>query len=576
MVRSDFEVSGAALTLPYTGSDSLAPNVDWGGWSLGLGLHGSNFDGFSVFGDYPPAESSLAHAIENDLYLAATVGALPGYNLDLTAGAIGFEITRIQTHAPRNYAVFSSIAGWSVDAVLFDTGRIATQAPQNFAFSLPDELAYGSSEYVEFRIYAYGGRYFGHDTSLTDFHLDGTVRPSSDPVAPIITSPTEISMPEESLVVTNLTATDPDLSPGPLSFSLTGAGADDHFFSIVDDRLIFTSVPDFETPLDGGSAAADNIYEVEVQATDGEGTSARQTVFVTVTPVNEYAPLFTVSTFDIEENNLVVGQLSATDDDLPVEPLTYTLTGNGDDDDKFSLHGNILSFLVAPDFEVPNDVGDTAEDNIYEVEVRVADAEGLSATQTMLVYVLDDLELPSPEVLVRSDLSGIAHGNDLPHTNTELLSNHVEFSGWSLGAGLTGSEFEGLSFYGAYPGSESTLIEAVKNGRYLSFSASVDPGYTMDLRNGAFAFQIDRLNYHAPRQYVVTASVDGFTTSLFTSDRMASTGVMTFDFQLPAADEFSSLSAIEFRIYVAAGRYTGHDASLTEFELLGLVAEDVG
>ena len=329
LVHSDLLVTGAALSQPYTATQLLDPNVAWNGWSLGAGLLGSNFDGFSFYGDYPPTESDLAHAIDNDLYLTATLGSAPGYELDLASALFQFEVTRIQAHAPRNYAIFTSVAGWSADAILFESGRLASRDPESLEFSLPDDPTYDSIENIELRIFAYGGRYFGHDSSLTDFVLEGTVRPALGPVAPIITSPAEASVPEGTTAVMNVTATDPNSSPGPISFSITGAGADDALFAIVEDQLEFHGAPDFESPSDAGSAPGDNVYEVEIKATDGEGESSLQTIFVTVTPVNEHAPSLTVLTWEVEENTLVVGDLLASDDDLPSETLTYTITGNG-------------------------------------------------------------------------------------------------------------------------------------------------------------------------------------------------------------------------------------------------------
>ena len=208
------------------------------------------------------------------------------------------------------------------------------------------------------------------------------------------------------------------------------------------------------------------------------------------------------------------------------------------------------------------------------MNVRVEDDGGLSTTQLVQVIVVDVLELPAPNTLVRSDLTGSNHGNNLPYTGIEELAEQVEFSGWSLGSGLTGSDFHGLSFFGAYPSSESDLTEAMANDRYLGFSINADPGFTIDLRDAIFAFQVDRLTYHSPRQYVVSSSIDGFSSQLFTSNRLTTTGAATFAFPLPTGEEYSMIESVEFRIYAFAGRYTGHDASLTEFELTGRVDSD--
>ena len=55
----------------------------------------------------------------------------------------------------------------------------------------------------------------------------------------------------------------------PAKFSITGGG-----------ELSFLAPPDFETPTD---ANGDNVYVVTVQASDGAGGTATQTISVTVT-----------------------------------------------------------------------------------------------------------------------------------------------------------------------------------------------------------------------------------------------------------------------------------------------------
>ena len=56
--------------------------------------------------------------------------------------------------------------------------------------------------------------------------------------------------------------------------------------------LSFNAAPDFEAPTD---ANGDNVYVVHVEASDGNGGTATQTINVTVTPVNDNNPVFTSS-----------------------------------------------------------------------------------------------------------------------------------------------------------------------------------------------------------------------------------------------------------------------------------------
>jgi len=100
----------------------------------------------------------------------------------------------------------------------------------------------------------------------------------------------------------------------------------------------------------------------------------------TPTPV---APVFTSSANrSVAENSTSVGVITATDGNG--DPITYSLTG-GADQSKFSLSGSTLSFVSAPDYEVPTD---NDSNNTYLVQLTASDG-GLSAIQNMTVTVTD-------------------------------------------------------------------------------------------------------------------------------------------------------------------------------------------
>ena len=91
------------------------------------------------------------------------------------------------------------------------------------------------------------------------------------------------SVPENQTAVTDVDATDPDNDP--LTYSLAG-GVDDSDFTInqTSGILSFATAPDFEAP---GDANTDNVYEVTVAVSDGQGGSDSQQISVTVTNVND-------------------------------------------------------------------------------------------------------------------------------------------------------------------------------------------------------------------------------------------------------------------------------------------------
>jgi VCBS repeat-containing protein len=100
---------------------------------------------------------------------------------------------------------------------------------------------------------------------------------------PVITSPANpvISVPENTTPVATLTATDIDAGDFP-TFSITG-GVDAAKFTINGgNQLAFATPPDFENPTDSN---LDNVYQVQVSASDGHGGVTPLNLNVTVTDV---------------------------------------------------------------------------------------------------------------------------------------------------------------------------------------------------------------------------------------------------------------------------------------------------
>jgi hypothetical protein len=87
---------------------------------------------------------------------------------------------------------------------------------------------------------------------------------------------------------------------------------------------------------------------------------------------------------NVAENTTAVTTVSATDPQT--DPITYAIAG-GADAALFSIDPNsgALSFIAAPDYENPGDVG---LDNVYEVTVQASDGSNTD-TQTISVTVTD-------------------------------------------------------------------------------------------------------------------------------------------------------------------------------------------
>ena len=137
--------------------------------------------------------------------------------------------------------------------------------------------------------------------------------------------------------------------------------------------------------------AENTSYDVQVRATNDEGTGAWSSSGSGATDANA-APAFTSSTtFTPAENQTAVGTVRAEDSDAADAVMGYALTG-GADQALFSIGSTsgVLTFQTAPNYE---DARDADNGNTYEVEVQATSGTGdrmKTATQTITVTVTDD------------------------------------------------------------------------------------------------------------------------------------------------------------------------------------------
>ena len=208
--------------------------------------------------------------------------------------------------------------------------------------------------------------------------------------APSIFSTTAVSFAENTS--TNISAyrvvgVDPE--GRSLTYSLSG-GADKALFNIdpVTGTVRFNTSPDFEAR---GDSDHNNVYEIEVQASDGNLTT-RQSVAITVTNVNE-APVITSSTRVVVNAHQVdastpVYTVTTNDPDAGTT-LNYTLYGGRDASDfNIDSRTGVVTFKTAPNFDNPADAG---ANNVYDIVVSAWDG-GLLQTQAVSIVVTDKTE----------------------------------------------------------------------------------------------------------------------------------------------------------------------------------------
>ena len=200
--------------------------------------------------------------------------------------------------------------------------------------------------------------------------------------SPVFTTPTTVSVAENQTAILTIAATDADLPAQTVSYSISG-GADQWKFSITSSGVLtFITAPDFEAPTDAG---ADNIYVLQVTASDGHGGLTNQNIAVTVTSVNESPVFSTPATFNVTEHSTAVGTIVANDVDLPAQTVTYTISG-GADQSRFSITSQgVLTFIAAPDSQSPTDAG---TNSVYDLQVTASDGNGGISVQDIAVTVI--------------------------------------------------------------------------------------------------------------------------------------------------------------------------------------------
>ena len=132
--------------------------------------------------------------------------------------------------------------------------------------------------------------------------------------------------------------------------------------------LTFRNLPDYDRPADSNR---DNEYLVSVRAYDSGNRYGSLDLTVTVTDVNEEAPVVTGRTsLSFRENTTTETRLytfRATDSD---RNTSFIWSVEGDDGGDFAIDEGVLTFRSPPDYEQP---ADSDSDNVYEIAVVASD-----------------------------------------------------------------------------------------------------------------------------------------------------------------------------------------------------------
>jgi hypothetical protein len=239
---------------------------------------------------------------------------------------------------------------------------------------------------------------------------------------PVVTSPASASVPEGTTLVHTLTATDAEAHG--VVFAITG-GADMARFTIDGgSRLLFTTAPDYEAR---GDQDGDNVYRVQVRATDSLGASVLQMVSVSVTNLNEApsgAPLITGTP---TEDQMLSADSSAIGDADGLGTFSYQWTRNG-----ANISGATASTYTLGDADVGaqirvvvgyTDGGGTAESVTSAVAGPVANVNDVPTGAPIVTGT------PTEDQMLSADSSAIGDADGLGTFSYQWTRNGANISG---------------------------------------------------------------------------------------------------------------------------------------------------
>ncbi len=298
-----------------------------------------------------------------------------------------------------------SVGAQDICTVKFDFGKVVQLTPGTYWFSLDEGNQGEAYDFTDPYILDTAGNgtvvevsFNGGTSWVPQPIFTGMAFSLQSTQAPSITTGTSHSVAENAAFSIDVQALDPDKDP--VTFSITG-GADKALFAITPGgTLSLLSPANFDAPSDAG---ANNVYEVEVTATDSFGATDVKSFSLTVTNVNE-APVFT-SGVSVSVAEGLAGAYAATATDDENDTLSYAISGA--DAALFDIDSatGAVSFKVLPDFEAP---ADQNSDNTYDIIVTADDGNGHLVNQAVAITVTDQNDDP---VFTSAAAASVVEGN---------------------------------------------------------------------------------------------------------------------------------------------------------------------
>ena len=461
--------AGDQLTYTLSGVDAGHFNLDSSSGELSfLNLPTSLNDPQDANGDHIYETAVSVHDLGGnssgfDLNISVAFGAPPEFNsaaasVEFPENSAAVVYTAAATD-PEGDAITYSLGGADVDLFTIDTGSGAISFN-----TIPDyEAPSGTDNNYNLNIFASDP--LGNQSQQS---LEVTVTNLNDN-APEFASASDSVGVSENNSGTIYTASATDVDNDSLVYSVAGADVNLFAIAISSGELRFINAPDYENP---SGQSADNTYEVEVIASDGD-YSAALTLAVTVEDINDNVPAFVFNsdliTVDEGESG-VIYTAAATDLDA-IDILTYSLTSADADSFGIDSSSGELSFITAPDYENPLDAD---SDNVYELTIDASD--GVNHDSLALVVEVIDLNDNGPRFASSSDSVSVPENN----TGTIYTASATDADDDDLSYGLAGVDAalftldpgSGELAFVAAPDFENPLDADADNAYELEISAS--------------------------------------------------------------------------------------------------------
>ncbi|MGB3023339.1 MAG: BspA family leucine-rich repeat surface protein [Candidatus Saccharimonadales bacterium] len=247
---------------------------------------------------------------------------------------------------------------------------------------------------------------------------------------------TNATVSENTTLVGTLSSVDPDAG-NTFTYSLVaGTGDEDNTkFSInnTTKTLSFASAPNFENPTDLGDIAGNNTYSIRIRSTDNLGGTYDEVFVITVTNIDEAAPVITIAAPTKLDNVTITDTTIRVVDETAVNAASVVIAPTGSTAGTSSFSCTQTSVT-----QVDCTVSVTSSGDL---NIQATDVAGNVATKKETNYVIDT----TPPAFASSSVDVITHGVNQPIVSFSATDNisvdhyEITYTADNGGAGVSGS-----------------------------------------------------------------------------------------------------------------------------------------